>query len=896
MSNDYEEYWDRAKVLAGIAAGTVVVGQVHVIKWTKSVAFVQNKAKFPPKQDVVLYGLNARNRTMSGDLVAVEITEFKDYGAETEQAPPEPLLAPVLSESRSAQSVVKLQPNVSTIGKPIDKLNNELNVQKPEWPKGKQPQGKVVYVFEQQARKLVCRSIPQTGSGQSFAQMKPYDEKYPIVMLSFRQLPDPIQQELEEFLLLVELPSMCWGRQQKFPPAKFLQSLGYGRTVDTESKAIVCQFNISDVPFSQEVEDCVVKDFVVPPIGAPLDPGRTDLRESEFVTTIDPETARDLDDAISICKLSNGNYRVGVHIADVSHFVPIGTPLDQEAQERSTSVYLVERVIPMLPRRLSEDYCSLNAGSDKYAFSVIWEINHRAEIVPGTEWFGQSIIRNRCRLTYAQAQKMIEDDPSVDETMVVEDPTHIPKVKTAVKQMWFLAKTMRARRMQDGALSLGKSKLSFKFEDPNSRLAPDGFYLYELKESNNLVEEFMLLANQRVAEKIYEFLPRTAMLRRHPKPDRKKMQKFLRSARDAGFQIDNSTPAKFSESLRKCKEENPDAGAVMVLAVRSMQLAKYCASYESEQESLAHFALKMDLYTHFTSPIRRYCDLVVHRDLLLALELESLVKKGKASSTKQIDHESLNYGRYFMEMMDVAYIADHANEKKEFARKASDSSGKLFLCLYLDSMLKRSKFDPTVQPYYRTEAVVINIDDKVMQVHLSGIATEQDIHHNNNFGRGFQRWIGENEFDEKAQTLKIKWSETNVEPCRLLTRFTATLVVLKQTPMDFVAIIHPPQFKDMDLPDIERLAATAHAAPPAEREQSSGRQSGGGRGGRDEYRRSDNDNDGGDRGRYSQNGGRSDRGGRYGGNANEDRYVDNNQYPPRGRGGNRGDGRGRGGY
>eukprot|EP00760_Papus_ankaliazontas_P031099 PhM_4_TR5181/c3_g1_i1/m.99128/K18758/DIS3L2; DIS3-like exonuclease 2 len=845
---DFEDYWTQEQVIEGIRAGKVIFGEHSIIKWSKRVSFVRNKACFP--HDVAITSLSHRNRAMHGDIVAVVLGNYADGSFTARQkeeaerdakdpvadAPADEHHMPRLSEARTAHhNAVTLKPLGEGISGVLSAslLYKVMQQLKPAIPDSKNidfascgPQitGRIVHVFERAPKTLVCRALPNNNKTHAMFRFKAYDERYPYVMVPARQLPNNIREELEQFLLLVELQP-DWEKKNHYPAAKFMQSLGYGRTVDTESKAILYANDVKDEPFTDAVEDCVVRNFVVPPVGAPLPPGRTDLRATEFVCTIDPATARDLDDALSICKLPNGHYRVGVHIADVSHFVPVGSELDREAFTRSTSCYLVERVIPMLPRRLSEDYCSLNAGSDKYAFSVLWELDHTGEIVPGTEWFGQSIIRNRCRLAYEQAQMMVEDDPAVDETMVVEDPAHIPIVKRCVKDLWKLASQIKKRRLEGGALTLGKSKLSFIFEDPDSRLAPVDFTLYRQKESNSLVEEFMLLANMRVAEKIYEFLPKTTLLRKHDRPKQKKFQNFIRSARVAGFTIDSSTKASLSESLRKMPQEIEDADAVLLLAVRSMQLAQYVPSYEAEEGPVSHYALNMELYTHFTSPIRRYPDLIVHRSLLLALEVERAVKAAGAEGIEGIDPQSLEHSRYFLEMNDLSTIADQANKKKEAARKSSDASLRLFLCLYLKAQYNLALHDPTRRKYYRTDAIVIAIDPKVLSITLLGVACETDIFHNNNDGKGPQRWKGANVFDKTNMCVKIRWSGDepkqgdkmevegddddeegeggNVQTVKLLTRFTATLVVLDQSPMDFAAILHPPKYADKELPGLK---------------------------------------------------------------------------------------------
>jgi DIS3-like exonuclease 2 len=803
-----EPYWSEVAVAAGIQAGTVLVGELKVTKWTKSVAFVKNRNLFPLGCNALVHGVGSRNRAMHGDVVAVQILEWRDSAGADADENPEIQAGPAPVEdsitTSVARDVVELPPEHAVLRTALETTNAKvLEIRRREpfpWNAGQQPSCRVVHIFSSTPRRLPCRCMPNRNPEHSLVQMKPYDERYPIVMLPLGSLPDPIQREIEEFLLLLEFDS-GWPMKNRFPPANFLTSLGYARNAEAESRAILCMYNVVDEPFSHEVEACV-GDFVVPPVGAPLPEGRTDLRESEFVCTIDPATARDLDDAISIKELPQGTFRVGVHIADVSHFVPVGTALDDEAQRRSTSVYLVERVIPMLPRRLSEDHCSLNTGSDKYAFSILWEMTRTGEIIPGTEWFGQSIIRNRCRLTYEQAQMILEEDPAVEETLVVEDLDHKPKVIRAVKSMWSLAKRMRQRRMDCGAIDVGKSKLSFKFEDPNSRLAPVDFFLYSAKEGNNLVEEFMLLANQRVAEKIHDFLPKTTLLRKHDRPDPKKLLAFVRCAREAGYEIDNSSQVTLSKSLLQ-GSKGADAEALATMTVRSMKLAQYCASVDGP---VSHYALNMDRYTHFTSPIRRYADLVVHRSLLLALEIEKVAKLGEVT---KVDPLTLSFSRYFLNISDVGMIAEHCNEKDDLAAKASDASGKLFLCLFLEARRKIAAKDPSVAPYYRTEAVVVRVEEKFFTVTLLGLALEQDIYHNNADGKGLQKWAGTNEFMKDSQAAKVEWCEGSTQQIRMLTRLTATIVVTPRSPMDFVAVIHPPAYAGRDMPVEELIKAAS---------------------------------------------------------------------------------------
>ena len=260
------------------------------------------------------------------------------------------------------------------------------------------------------------------------------------------------------------------------------------------------------------------------------------------ICSIDPPTARDLDDALHCTLNDDGTYEVGVHIADVSHFVRPGTALDDEAKSRSTSVYLVQKVIPMLPRLLCEQLCSLNPGEDRLAFSVIWQLTSAGEVI--STWFGRTVIRTCFKMHYGQAQQVIdgEDVPELAPT----DGHDASGLQEDVRMLWSLADQMRRRRFREGSLRLDTVKLMFKRDESG---IPVETWTYEIKQSNNLVEEFMLLANQSVAAKLYKSFPALAVLRRHQRPDPKLMDSTAASLREQGFNIDSTSSRSLHDSL-----------------------------------------------------------------------------------------------------------------------------------------------------------------------------------------------------------------------------------------------------------------------------------------------------------------------------------------------------------
>lgn len=306
---------------------------------------------------------------------------------------------------------------------------------------------------------------------------------------------------------------------------------------------------------------------------------RRDLRTEEFVCTIDPATARDLDDALSIRRVhGTGGYHVGVHIADVSYFVAPDTALDAEARRRATSVYFVDKVVPMLPRRLSEHICSLNPGEDKLAFSALFELDRDGEVT--SEWFGQTIIRSACRLSYEQAQSILEDKEV--ELLALTTPAESTdaaqrracRVRQSVKLLHELAAKRRARSLTRGRLTLNNRRLTFHFAEKDSKLAPCGFHLSHSIDANWVVEELMLLANMRVAEKVVQFLPDEALLRTHavPKPD--KMAEVKKALRDFGFAFTGST-AKELQALIHRYRDHPHAAALAEVIKLTLPSARY---------------------------------------------------------------------------------------------------------------------------------------------------------------------------------------------------------------------------------------------------------------------------------------------------------------------------------
>jgi len=503
--------------------------------------------------------------------------------------------------------------------------------------KGRKVEGQIVEVLKR-GRSQYVGTVQVTGK---FAFLIPDDVSIPIDIFIPKESLNKATHGQKAIARITE-----WPERSKNPYGEITDVLGKPGDNNVEMNSILASF---EFPLQFRPETLKEADKIPEKISDEEIAKRRDFRNI-WTCTIDPPDAKDFDDALSLRKLDSGEWEVGVHIADVSHYVKPQTALDKEAYDRGTSIYLVDRTIPMLPEKLSNMVCSLRPNEDKLCFSAVFTLDDKAKI--SSEWFGKTIINSDRRYSYEEVQVMIEgaDGQYKDELLVLNQ----------------LAEQLREERFKKGSIAFHTSEVKFIL-DENGK--PLDTYVKEQKEANMLIEDFMLLANRRVAEKIGQkkgqSTPKTFVYRVHDEPNPDKLAKFSEFLTKLGYKLNIGSHKSVANSFNNLFEQIAGKGEktmIETIAIRTMSKAEYSTV------NIGHYGLAFPFYTHFTSPIRRYPDLMVHRLLEWYLE-------GKGSASKE---EYEEYCVHSSEMERKAVEAERASVKYKQAEYLQDKIGQSF--------------------------------------------------------------------------------------------------------------------------------------------------------------------------------------------------------------------------
>eukprot|EP01134_Creolimax_fragrantissima_P003939 CFRG3939T1 len=773
----FDEYMSDRDVEAGVTSGKLYTGKVRINQKNYREAYVPVDVLMG---DVLLPTMNDRNRALHGDEVALELLDRTNW-------------RPLKTDYAQAMNLTASE-------------ERRLTENAEDYPdEFLRKTAKVVRIQRKVHNRIVIGTFVSMDNSSyldpDMVCFKPLDSKVPRLAIARAEAPADLFSDESRKLIsemyrsqLFSATIYSWSPKSAMAEGHLGEHLGQNGDIDAETKALLVDFDVSTDPFSDDVINCLpIKTWSIP---AEEYASRTDFR-NERVFTIDPATAKDLDDALSIKKTEDGGYIVGVHIADVTYFVKANSALDEEARRRATTVYLVQRNYPMLPNVLCEKLCSLNPGVERLAFSVFWKMNAEGKVIK--TWFARSIIKSCVKMSYEHAQLCIDKHESCEGFKDIEQ--HLPDISGdhTAKQcaddvilLHKLALQMRQRRFKNGSLKLDNIKLMFE-RDENG--FPVSFKTYGQKDSNRLVEEFMLQANCSVAIRLHEEFPSHAFLRRQPSPDSKQINKVVAALSACGVTMDAKTSGQIQRSLNEIWEgdiqpkrtksivydmNNTSVKRTIVqMLTKPMKLAEYiCEGIEIHKayavqlqkavlmdksvtqdekpkydydkmtvedilgkleglgisvsnddmhlNATQHYALSMPLYTHFTSPIRRYADVVVHRMLELAMEMD--INPNAVTNVP--------------ELSELGGIAKHCNERKSASKSAQEQSDKIHLCAFLRGIGGMVK-----------ESVVVAVLDEAFDVYIPDLGIEKRIYLDK--VEGLRHDL--THYSKENQSLELRW-------------------------------------------------------------------------------------------------------------------------------------------
>ncbi|PIA16743.1 RNB-domain-containing protein [Coemansia reversa NRRL 1564] len=639
----YAAYYSAGDIEAGLRSGTLVRGKIRIHPVSsfrpETQGVVERAGDLP---DIIITGRSALNRACSGDVVVVKLlAEVK--GSQTDAIDGSD--AESEEDEDEARVVEQTDAGEET---PLETATRSVT-------------GVVVGVVERRWRPYVATlQTDETGGMRHLAV--PVDVSVPKIRIHYMDV-----AAISDRYFVVAIDG--WSADSVHPQGHFVRALGPIGTLDAEIDTILVERQIAVSQTALGFSEASMREMPIDTSGHQWKPSaeeissRRDLR-STLIFSIDPIGSQDIDDAVSMRQTKDG-YELGVHIADVTQFVAAGSATDAEALARGTTVYLADRRFNMIPEVLSERVCSLRGGRDRYAVSVVWKLDK--EYCVKDVWFGRSVIRSACEMSYEQAQALLDGQVGVEGLEATKEAA----LRTGVVELTRAMRVLRQRRSAAGALELASTEVKFGFESGTqcvSELAPK-----RSLEIHRVIEEAMVFANTAVARRIHRTLPSAALLRRHRSPTAERFERLAQAVRTRGFEIDSSSNAALATSLKiitqaSAVKEPQLEFLAKAMATLAMQEAEYFATGDcASPAEFTHYGLAQEYYTHFTSPIRRYADIIVHRQLLAALE-----------DTRDTGAETMALSRQW-----VSTTAGRLNERSRQSKLAQREATELFQSRYV---------------------------------------------------------------------------------------------------------------------------------------------------------------------------------------------------------------------
>lgn len=614
----YPDYLPSRKAKAGVKAGRYHQGTYHPSTYDATEAYVT--VSLNPKQksnrtQVLIKGRENQNRSVDGDIVIIELLPKTQWSVPSNLA-----IGQDDDDADSDNDEAEIEVEVDEQGKTEKGPTRTKTI----------PTGRVVAIAQRSWRPYCGTVSEKSYKGGDSALFVPIDRNIPKIRVRSRRMKDFIGKRV---LLILDK----WDRNSIHPSGHIIREIGSSGDKEAETEVILIENGIPTRKFSDAAMAClpdetwkVTEEHVKT---------RWDLR-NWTICSVDPPGCTDIDDALHFRRISDDEVEVGIHIADVTAFVGHDCALDNEAAERGCTVYLVDRRIEMLPSLLSGNFCSLRGGEERLAFSALIRMDNDGNI--NKVEFGRSVIKSSAALTYEMAQNRIDNA----RRKLAAGGSEEDKVTMSLIGLAAMAEKLRERRMAAGALILASPEVKFKISEARDEITDVA--MYQIRETNRMVEEFMLLANIVVAEKMLKHFPQCSMLRRHPKPSEEMFEPLIRAAKCSGYEIDVSNSKRLNDSLADIEKQAKQGGdeylgtLLRIIATRSMTQAVYFSSGEVSDPEYLHYGLAAPVYTHFTSPIRRYADVLVHRLLSACLGFASLPMSLQDSQRMNQFAESVN--------------------------------------------------------------------------------------------------------------------------------------------------------------------------------------------------------------------------------------------------------------